>query len=44
MIRQWVKMILVTLLLLIQTACPKHLTKENKTSTGDGAQEQGDTG
>ena len=44
MIRHWVKMVLVALLILIQSACPKLLTKQQTTSTGDGAQKQGGTG
>ena len=44
MIRHWVKMLVLALLILIQTACPKLLTKQQNTSTGGEAQEQGGTG
>ena len=44
MIRYWVKMLVLAVLILIQTACPKLLTKQQNTSSSDGAQEQGGTG
>ena len=44
MMGRWIKLLVLALLILIQTACPKLLTKQQNTSTGGEAQEQGGTG
>jgi hypothetical protein len=44
MVPQWVKMLLVAILVLFQTACPKHATKQPETSTVDRSHEQDGAG